>query len=69
MNVGQAVMVTDAIAFGGGRSPWLGRTGIVTGLLRSSRAVLVKLDGDSREPFMFFCRELTCAPEPARVES
>jgi hypothetical protein len=57
--LGSRVSVAEPISFGGGRSPWFGRTGTVTKLLRTSRAVLVKLDDDgNNEPFMFFTREL-----------
>ena len=57
--VGSRVRVSEPISFAGGASPWLGRIGTVKKLLKTSRAVLVKLDDDAnQDPFMFFVREL-----------
>jgi hypothetical protein len=62
------VKVIAAINFGGGQSPWQDKLGTVRQALRSSRAVLVQLDGVSGEPFMFFLRELTLLDSHDRVQ-
>lgn len=64
MPLGTRVTVSEPISFGGGNSPWIGRTGTVKKLLRTSRAVLVALDDDGdNEPVMFWVRELALLEE------